>query len=79
MGMSIDGVDIGRLHGRTVALEVALQHLLRKLEAKGLLSQTEVVEMLDETVDALKSDSRLESVGGGAAAIAVGGLYLPKR
>ena len=77
MSMKVDGIDIGRLHGRTVTLEVSLQHLLRKLEAKGVLSQPEVVSMLDDVVDALKTDPRPDVGGRGAAAVAVGGLYLP--
>lgn len=59
-------------------LMVALQHLLRTLESKGVLSKSETVAMLDGVLDEL----RATDFQPGAAAEAhktVGALYLPKR
>jgi len=66
--------------GRAFGMMFAMQHLLGKLESKGLLSQHESTKMLDDVLQDVREHSEgLEPEEAAAAGRAVGMLYLPKR
>jgi hypothetical protein len=62
--------------GRAYGLIIALKHLLRTLERKGVLAHSETVTMLDAALDELKSIPNLKGDAAADAARAVGSLYL---
>ena len=64
--------------GRAYALAIAVQHLLRALERKGLMSKSETTDMLDAVCNELKMH-RLEPDAGANAAMTIGALYPPTR
>jgi hypothetical protein len=64
--------------GRTFALTIALQHLLRALERKNVFSTLEIITMLDGVLNELPS-FKLAPVANADAHNSVGALYLPKK
>ena len=62
--------------GRAYGLMIALKHLLRTLEHKGVLSQTETFAMLDNALEVLRGIPPLAGPAGADAATTVGGLYV---
>ena len=67
-------------NGRAYAVAVALQHLLRALERKGVMTKPETTKMLDEVVAEigdLSSRGGLSAEAGADARRTIGGLYLP--
>ena len=68
--------------GRGYAAAVALQHLLRALEAKGIMEVTETTAMLDGVLgelDNLQKNGVMSPEVNAAARKAVGIMYLPTR
>jgi hypothetical protein len=68
--------------GRAYAVAVALQHLLRAIERKGVMTKTETTQMLDDVVDELVDLTNKGVLSAEASAEArrtIGGLYLPIR
>jgi hypothetical protein len=69
-------------NGRAYAVAVALQHLLRALERKGVMTEPETTKMLDEVVDEivdLTTQGVLSAEANADARRTIGVLYLPKR
>jgi hypothetical protein len=67
--------------GRGYAVVVALQHLLRALERKGVMTKPETTKMLDEVVDGivdLTTQGVLSAEANAEARRTIGVLYLPK-
>jgi hypothetical protein len=64
--------------GRTYGLMIALQHLLRTLEQKGILTTQETIDMLDGVLADLRASPLVAEAAADAHKI-VGGLYLPIR
>ena len=62
--------------GRAYGLMIALKHLLRTLEHKGVLSQTETFAMLDGALEELKGIPTLARHASAEAAATIRGLYL---
>ena len=68
--------------GSGYAMALVMQKLLRTLESKGVLSNAETFQMLDEVCDKLANDLKGGVVSPMASAEGsrrVGLLYLPKR
>ena len=68
-------------NGRAYAVVVALQHLLRALERKGVMTKPETTKMLDEVVDEivdLTTRGALSAEASAEARKTIGVLYLPK-
>jgi len=66
--------------GRSYGLAMVLQHLLRKLEQRGVLSPTETTAMLDHVCNELAEQYKQQVLAPEASADAaktVGMLYLP--
>jgi hypothetical protein len=67
--------DDGVAAARGVA--IALKHLLRRLERRGILSPTETETLLDGAFDEIRKISALKGDALWAAARAIGVLHLP--
>jgi hypothetical protein len=67
------------IEGRIFALTMAVQHLLRKLESKGVLSYAETQALLDGVLEEIDQLEDGVISGRGNAHNTIGMLYLPKR
>jgi hypothetical protein len=68
--------------GRAYALAIAVQHLLRLLERRGIVSAGETRSMLDSALEELNDLIKrqvLSATAGAEGAKTIGALYLPSK
>ncbi|WP_374576928.1 hypothetical protein [Phenylobacterium sp.] len=67
--------------GRAYALAIAMQHLLRHLERKGVLNQADTTRLLDASIEQLNQlpADRMDPESRADGARTLGLLYCPTR
>lgn len=74
--MASEGLTVGKVHARAIALEIALQRLITHLIEKRVVSAQDIEAVLDGAADAAQADARIVDDGRGEAARCIGSLYL---